>query len=112
MFLGLRQTLAGIPAGTLEEEIVKTVVQFPMKLTEIFPAVSLSDTMFLPLIVLIACGRHHGLIFAFAATELLQRWLSVDVAWLHKGHDLSIGEIVGPAECFLSREGVLEREFN
>lgn len=102
MFLRLRQALAWIPSGTLEEEIVETVIQFPVKLAEVLTSISLGDAMFFPLIILVACGRHHGFIFAFAATELLQRRFSVNVAWLDKGHDLGIGEIVGPAECFLS----------
>lgn len=72
-----------------------------MKLAEVLASVPLGDTMFLPLVVLVTCGRHHGFVLAFAAAELLQRWLSVDVTWLNKGHDLGVGEIVRPAECFL-----------
>lgn len=69
-----------------------------MKLAEVLASVSLGNTMLLSLIILVTCGGHHGFVFAFAATELLQWRLSVDVAWLYKGHDLGIGEIVGPAE--------------
>lgn len=83
-----------------------------MKLAEVFSSVSLGNTVLFTLIILVARGRHHGFVLAFAAAKLLQRWLSVDVAWLHKGHDLSVGEIIGPAECFLGRECLFEREVN
>lgn len=84
VFLGLRETLARVPSGALEEEVVDTAVQFAVQLAQVLAAVAFGDTVLLPLVIGIG-GDHAPL--ALASAELLQGGLAVDVSGSDKGHE-------------------------
>ena len=75
MFLGLGQALGRIPASLNQEEVVEAAIQFPVKLAEVLPPVSLGDAVLLPLVIRLTT-RHATL--ALPATQLLKRRLAVD----------------------------------
>jgi len=104
VFLGLREALARVPSGALEEKVMDTAVEFAVQLTQVLASVAFSDTVLLSLVIGIG-GDHAPL--ALASAELLQGGLAVDVSGSDKGHDFVLGEITGPLHGLLGDKRVL-----
>lgn len=105
----LGQAFSRIPASAFQEKVMDAAIQFPVKLAEVLAAVSLGDAVLLSLVIVITGDLA---VLAFASTQLLQRGLAVDIPGRNQGHDLRVGEIVGPPKSFLGREALLQRKLD
>lgn len=104
VFLGLREALAGVPSGPLEEEVMDTAVQFAVQLAQVLATVAFGNPVLLALVIGIG-GDHAPL--ALASAELLQGRLAIDVSGSDKGHYFILGEITGPLHGLLGGKRVL-----
>lgn len=106
VLLGLGQALGWVPAGSLQEEIVDATVELAVQLAQVLAAVALRDAVLFALVIEVVA---IGAALALASAELLQRGLAVDVLRGNQGHDLGLGEIVGPVgrNSLLGCEGLL-----
>lgn len=93
MLLRLRQALARVPAGTLQEEVMNTAVQLAVQLAQVLAAIALGNAVLLALIFRV---RGNSASLALAAAELLQGRLAVVVLRCNQCHDLILREIGRP----------------
>lgn len=82
VLFGLRQSFGRIPTRLNEEEVMETAIKVSVKLAQVLPSVTLSNTVFLPLVIPFVFVGHA--VFAFLPAQLQWR-LAFDILRRNKG---------------------------